>query len=100
MKRFDFRNITVIVGAALFFALMMGKPFLPAWFRPYAHLSGFLVAAGMFGVVALQNKISTGLALPGRKNGKIVISRTKIVALIIILILAVLLPIFHLFKTY
>jgi len=93
----NFRNVTVIVGSALVFPLLVGKPFFPAWFKPYAHASAYLVAIGMFGIVALYNKVSTGHALPGQKNGKVNISRTKIVALIFIFILAVLPPLLHLF---
>ena len=105
MRRFDFRNVTVIVGAALFFPLIVGKPFFPEWFRPYAHLTGFLVASVMFSIILLYNKFSTGMALPmrtnltGQANQKANISKFKIFSLIFIFILAAALPIFHLFRS-
>lgn len=75
--RFDFRNVIVIVGAALFFPLLVGTPLLPAWLRPYAHASTYIVGIGMFGAIAIYNKWSTGLALPGggKDKAKIDISR-------------------------
>ena len=93
MKRLDFRNATVFVGAALFFPLLVGRPFFPAWFKPYVLPLAFLIAIGMFGIVAIWNKVSTGQALPGPKN--VTIKRSHIVVLILIFVIVASNFLFH-----
>ncbi|MCH4558255.1 hypothetical protein ACVILI_003874 [Mesorhizobium sp. USDA 4775] len=84
MKRLDFRNATVVVGAALGFPLLVGRPFFPAWFKPYALPLAFLIVIGMFGLVVIWNKVATGQALPGPKMS---IKRSHIVVLVLIFVI-------------
>ena len=92
-RQYDFRSVIVVVASMLIFPLLIGRPFFPAWFEPYALPLAVLVFIGMFGMVALYNKVSTGKALPGPKNSNI--KRSHIVVLISIVAIPVLKILFH-----
>ncbi|WP_149802714.1 hypothetical protein [Mesorhizobium sp. NFR06] len=94
-KKFDFRNMTVFIGAALGFSLLVGRPFFAAWFKPYALPLAFLVVIGMFGMVAIQNKISIGRAFPGQRNVHVV-RKSRVAVLILICVILVANFLFHL----
>jgi|GEM_PF-3687816 len=89
----DFRNVTVVVGAALGFSLLVGRPFFSAGFKPYALPLAFLVVIGMFGIIAAQNKVSVGRALPGPKA---TIKRSHLVLLAGIFVVSAANFLFHL----
>jgi hypothetical protein len=89
----DFRNATVIVGAALGFSLLIGRPFLPAGFKPYAFPVAVRIVIGMFGLVAAQNKFLVGRALPGPKG---TIKRSHLIVLAAIFVVSASNFLFHL----
>lgn len=93
-RRFDFRSAIMLVASMVIFPLLIGRPFFPAWFKPYALPLALLILIGMFGMVALYNKVSTGNALPGPKN--VNMKRSHIVVLILIFVIPVLKLLFHL----
>lgn len=88
-----FRNVTVLVGATIGFVLLMGRPFFPAGFKPYALPLAASVVVGTFGLVAAQNKVSVGRALPGPKA---TIKRSHLVLLAAIFVISAANFLFHL----
>ncbi|RWA76902.1 MAG: hypothetical protein EOQ28_04260 [Mesorhizobium sp.] len=97
LGRFDFRSAIVVVASVLIFSLLIGRPFFPVWFKLYALPLALLVFIGMFGLVALYNKISTGIALLGPKKS-VNIKRSHIALLILIFTLPFLKLLFHLIQ--